>query len=110
MGRKKSWKKPKYPRSSRQDSQIEPSDTHYDPTVFAEVESLFKKQFTFNTPDVNSSGDGSWVLPPVDQLFSGELWEVADLTERREKLNEVKASLSDFDINQWHEHTQFTNR
>lgn len=77
-----------------------------DPTVIAEVESLFKKHFAYRKADSIKA----WTLPPPDSWFTAEPWVIDVLQEYKEKLNDIKASLSELDISQWHKHTQFTNR
>ena len=83
------------------------SETCSDPTVYAEVESLFKKQFTYTPPE----GSGvCWALPPTVALYVEEPWSLEELQKEKKLLNDVKSSLSHIDIEKWHKHTQFTNR
>ena len=106
MGRKQNWKKSKRQRETRKESQGA-TEREYDPSTVAEVESLFKKCFIYRKPEGDSE---VWELPSLTTWFSSKTWEVAALVELRDKLNIVKGSLSHLDINQWHEHTQATNR
>lgn len=45
----------------------------------------------------------------TSEFLSNEVWELNDLSLLRDELNKVKSSLSDYDIQDWHEHTNLMN-
>ena len=55
----------------------------FDPSIVAEVESLFRKSFTYEGPS-----EEIWELPPLESWFK-ESWCDEDLRKMEKELNEV---------------------
>ena len=78
---------------------------HLDVTSKKKAEKLFKKK----TPYLKNA-DTLWELPPslvTNQSYPP--WIVPELQDLKKRLNELKDKLSDKEIAEWHNHTQFTN-
>ncbi|GLH14070.1 Cap-specific mRNA (nucleoside-2'-O-)-methyltransferase 2 [Gryllus bimaculatus] len=71
---------------------------------FYEITRLFEKKFSF------SKNSASWCLPNVDLMFVNDIWKVMKLQTIKEELNNAKSQLNDFDLADWHRHTNFTNK
>ncbi|KAK7789826.1 hypothetical protein R5R35_007358 [Gryllus longicercus] len=69
-----------------------------------EITRLFEKKFSF------SKNSASWCLPNVDLMFVNDIWKVMKLQTIKEELNNAKSQLNDFDLEDWHRHTNFTNK
>ncbi|XP_077993177.1 cap-specific mRNA (nucleoside-2'-O-)-methyltransferase 2-like [Glandiceps talaboti] len=79
----------------------------FSPPVMDEASAVFTKRFTFVTP----GGDDTWSLPGADDFFVTEYVDVNEtLSTMKSELNSTKSSLSDKDMQSWHEHTMFTNK
>nr|XP_003219327.1 PREDICTED: cap-specific mRNA (nucleoside-2'-O-)-methyltransferase 2 [Anolis carolinensis] len=77
----------------------------FDPDIIAETEKLFQKQFLYAKPPNNE-----WQLPDPNQAFTCDHKEFSSLAALKNSLNEVKNRLSDKKLDEWHQHTSFTNR
>ncbi|XP_042316165.1 cap-specific mRNA (nucleoside-2'-O-)-methyltransferase 2 isoform X1 [Sceloporus undulatus] len=77
----------------------------FDPDIIAETEKLFQKQFLYTKPPNNE-----WQLPDPSQAFTCNHSEFSSLVALKNSLNEVKNRLSDKKLDEWHQHTSFTNK
>ncbi|XP_008255810.2 cap-specific mRNA (nucleoside-2'-O-)-methyltransferase 2 [Oryctolagus cuniculus] len=75
------------------------------PDVLADIFELFTKNFTYGKPL-----DDEWQLPGPQEMFTSEHTEFTAFLDLKNSLNEVKNLLSDKKLDEWHEHTAFTNR
>nr|XP_028581893.1 cap-specific mRNA (nucleoside-2'-O-)-methyltransferase 2 [Podarcis muralis] len=73
--------------------------------IIAEIEKLFGKKFSYTKPPNNE-----WQLPDPNQAFSCDHKEFSSLASLKDSLNEVKNQLSDKKLDEWHQHTSFTNK
>ncbi|XP_070571346.1 cap-specific mRNA (nucleoside-2'-O-)-methyltransferase 2-like [Ptychodera flava] len=80
----------------------------YSEDIKTEVNQMFSKKFTFKKPTCE---DQSWTLPNIHRvLCSDSVKQNEVMSELKKQLNATKSLLSDKDIEQWHEHTMFTNK
>uniref|UniRef100_A0A6J0VFM6 Cap-specific mRNA (nucleoside-2'-O-)-methyltransferase 2 n=1 Tax=Pogona vitticeps TaxID=103695 RepID=A0A6J0VFM6_9SAUR len=86
---------------------VEPSANfhQFSPDILAETEKLFQKQFLYTKPPNNE-----WQLPDSSQVFICDHKEFGSLVALKNSLNEVKNKLSDKRLDEWHQHTSFTNK
>ncbi|KAE8609208.1 hypothetical protein XENTR_v10011741 [Xenopus tropicalis] len=70
--------------------------------VPAEIECLFSKQFQYKKTS-------EWHLPGASEIFSSEHEELSNFISLKDSLNKTKNLLSDKKLNDWHQHTAFTN-
>ncbi|KAJ7320077.1 hypothetical protein JRQ81_019588 [Phrynocephalus forsythii] len=73
--------------------------------ILTETEKLFQKRFSYTKPP-----DNEWQLPDPNQVFISDHKEFSSLVALKESLNEVKNRLSDKRLDEWHQHTSFTNK
>ena len=82
-----------------------PRDSSEDSKNAEEIEALFEKKF------VLKSKDASWNLPPSSSLFTEERpFILEEMMIMKDRLNQTKSLLNDFDIVQWHQHTRRVNK
>ncbi|NXM78133.1 CMTR2 methyltransferase, partial [Serilophus lunatus] len=77
----------------------------FSPEILSEIEKLFAKKFTYTKP-VNNE----WKLPDPSDAFTCDHKEFHSLLALKESMNEVKNQLSDKNLEDWHQHTSFTNK
>ncbi|XP_064414459.1 cap-specific mRNA (nucleoside-2'-O-)-methyltransferase 2 [Latimeria chalumnae] len=77
----------------------------FNPDVLSEISELFNKKFTYRKPPGNA-----WKFPEVSEVLQCEHAEFYSLCILKESLNEVKNKLSDKKLEEWHQHTSFTNK
>uniref|UniRef100_A0A8C6VN43 Adrift-type SAM-dependent 2'-O-MTase domain-containing protein n=1 Tax=Naja naja TaxID=35670 RepID=A0A8C6VN43_NAJNA len=73
--------------------------------ILAEIEKLFQKTFSYTKPANNE-----WQLPDPSQVFTSHHKTFSSLETLKDSLNEVKNKLSDKQLDEWHQHTSFTNK
>ncbi|XP_039194050.1 cap-specific mRNA (nucleoside-2'-O-)-methyltransferase 2 [Crotalus tigris] len=73
--------------------------------IHAEIEKLFQKTFLYTKPANNE-----WQLPDPSQVFTSNHEAFSSLEALKDSLNEVKNKLSDKQLDEWHQHTSFTNK
>lgn len=77
----------------------------FSPDVLADIFELFAKKFTYGKPLNNE-----WQLPDLSEIFTCDHTEFNVFLDLKNSLNEVKNLLSDKKLDEWHEHTAFTNK
>ncbi|NXQ46663.1 CMTR2 methyltransferase, partial [Catharus fuscescens] len=77
----------------------------FSPEILSEIEKLFAKKFTYTKP-VNDE----WRLPDPSNAFSCDHVEFHSLLALKDSMNEVKNQLNDKNLQDWHQHTSFTNK
>ena len=77
----------------------------FSPDVLADIFELFAKNFSYGKPLNNE-----WQLPDPSEIFTCEHTEFSAFLDLKNSLNEVKNLLSDKKLDEWHEHTAFTNK
>ncbi|NXG51711.1 CMTR2 methyltransferase, partial [Psilopogon haemacephalus] len=77
----------------------------FSPEVLSEIEKLFAKKFTYTKPD-----NEDWQLPDPSAAFTSPHKPFDSLLALKASLNEVKNQLSDKNLEEWHQHTSFTNK
>ncbi|NWX39661.1 CMTR2 methyltransferase, partial [Steatornis caripensis] len=77
----------------------------FSPEIISEIEKLFEKKFTYVKP-VNNE----WQLPDPSDAFTCDHKEFNSLLALKDSMNEVKNQLSDKNLDEWHQHTSFTNK
>ncbi|NXU58595.1 CMTR2 methyltransferase, partial [Turnix velox] len=77
----------------------------FSPEILSEIEDLFAKKFTYTKPMNNE-----WQLPDPSDVFTSDHKEFDSLLALKESMNEVKNQLSDKNLEEWHQHTSFTNK
>ncbi|KAM6352806.1 cap-specific mRNA (nucleoside-2'-O-)-methyltransferase 2 isoform 4-T6 [Alca torda] len=77
----------------------------FSPEILSEIEKLFAKKFTYTKP-VNNE----WKLPDPSDTFTCNHKEFNSLLALKDSMNEVKNQLSDKNLDEWHQHTSFTNK
>ncbi|XP_003791426.1 cap-specific mRNA (nucleoside-2'-O-)-methyltransferase 2 [Otolemur garnettii] len=73
--------------------------------VLADIFELFAKNFSYGKPL-----DNEWQLPDPSEIFSCDHTEFNAFLDLKNSLNEVKNLLNDKKLDEWHEHTAFTNK
>ncbi|EEB15233.1 conserved hypothetical protein [Pediculus humanus corporis] len=69
-----------------------------------EVLQYFNKKYTFKPPEFG------WNLPLETEMFKEDKWELDIFIELKEKLNEVKNKLNNYNLDDWHKHTRAMNK
>ncbi|KAM8775736.1 cap-specific mRNA (nucleoside-2'-O-)-methyltransferase 2 isoform 1-T3 [Rhynchonycteris naso] len=77
----------------------------FSPDVVADIFELFAKNFSYVKP-LNDE----WQLPDPSEIFTCDHTEFNAFLDLKNSLNEVKNLLSDKKLDEWHEHTAFTNK
>ncbi|XP_066477078.1 cap-specific mRNA (nucleoside-2'-O-)-methyltransferase 2 [Tiliqua scincoides] len=77
----------------------------FSPEIIAETKKLFEKKFWYAKPPNNE-----WQLPDPNQTFTSDHKEFSSLVALKDSMNEVKNLLSDKKLDEWHQHTSFTNK
>ncbi|XP_068943727.1 cap-specific mRNA (nucleoside-2'-O-)-methyltransferase 2 [Petaurus breviceps papuanus] len=77
----------------------------FSPDVLADVSQLFAKKFSYGKPANNE-----WQLPDSNDVFTCDHTEFSSLLVLKNSMNEVKNLLSDKNLDDWHQHTSFTNK
>lgn len=77
----------------------------FSPDVVADISQLFAKNFTYVKPLSNE-----WQLPDPSEIFTCDHTDFDVFLDLKNSLNEVKNLLSDKKLDEWHEHTAFTNK
>ncbi|XP_060090922.1 cap-specific mRNA (nucleoside-2'-O-)-methyltransferase 2 [Heteronotia binoei] len=77
----------------------------FSPDIVAETANLFEKKFLYTKPPNNE-----WQLPDPNQVFTCDHKDFSSLVALKDSLNNVKNLLSDKKLDQWHQHTSFTNK
>uniref|UniRef100_A0A8C3VKX4 Cap-specific mRNA (nucleoside-2'-O-)-methyltransferase 2 n=1 Tax=Catagonus wagneri TaxID=51154 RepID=A0A8C3VKX4_9CETA len=77
----------------------------FSPDILADIFELFAKNFSYSKPPNNE-----WQLPDPRELFTCDHMEFNAFLDLKNSLNEVKNLLSDKKLDEWHEHTAFTNK
>ena len=77
----------------------------FSPDVLADIFELFAKNFSYGKPLNNE-----WQLPDPSEIFTCDHTEFSAFLDLKNSLNEVKNLLSDKKLDEWHEHTAFTNK
>ncbi|XP_001506926.2 cap-specific mRNA (nucleoside-2'-O-)-methyltransferase 2 [Ornithorhynchus anatinus] len=77
----------------------------FSPDVLADISELFSKRFSYTKPP-----DDAWRLPDSGDAFTQDHEEFNSLLVLKDSLNEVKNLLSDKKLDEWHQHTSFTNK
>lgn len=77
----------------------------FSPDIIAETQKLFEKKFFYRKPTNNE-----WQLPDPNQAFTCDHEEFSSLVALKNSMNEVKNLLSDKKLDEWHQHTSFTNK
>ncbi|XP_015265767.1 PREDICTED: cap-specific mRNA (nucleoside-2'-O-)-methyltransferase 2 [Gekko japonicus] len=77
----------------------------FSPDIVAETAKLFEKKFLYSKPPNNE-----WQLPDPSQAFTCDHKDFSSLVALKDSMNEVKNLLSDKKLDQWHQHTSFTNK
>ncbi|XP_066205196.1 cap-specific mRNA (nucleoside-2'-O-)-methyltransferase 2 [Saccopteryx leptura] len=77
----------------------------FSPDVVADIFELFAKNFSYIKP-LNDE----WQLPDPSEIFTCDHTEFNAFRDLKNSLNEVKNLLSDKKLDEWHEHTAFTNK
>ncbi|KAM9061817.1 cap-specific mRNA (nucleoside-2'-O-)-methyltransferase 2 [Sarcophilus harrisii] len=77
----------------------------FSPDVLADVSELFAKKFSYGKPPSNE-----WQLPDSNDVFTCDHLEFNSLLVLKNSMNEVKNLLSDKNLDDWHQHTSFTNK
>ncbi|XP_064016679.1 cap-specific mRNA (nucleoside-2'-O-)-methyltransferase 2 isoform X1 [Pogoniulus pusillus] len=77
----------------------------FSPEVLSEIERLFAKKFTYAKP-----ANEDWQLPDPGAAFTCAHRDFHSLLALKASLNQVKNQLSDKNLEQWHQHTSFTNK
>ncbi|NXE55546.1 CMTR2 methyltransferase, partial [Casuarius casuarius] len=77
----------------------------FTPDILAEIEKLFAKKFSYTKPANNE-----WQLPDPSDAFTCDHMEFNSLLALKDSMNEVKNQLSDKNLDEWHQHTSFTNK
>ncbi|KAM5262444.1 cap-specific mRNA (nucleoside-2'-O-)-methyltransferase 2 [Ctenodactylus gundi] len=77
----------------------------FSPDVLADIVELFAKNFSYCKPINNE-----WQLPDPSEIFTCDHTEFSAFLDLKTSLNEVKNLLSDKKLDEWHEHTSFTNK
>uniref|UniRef100_A0A8C0WI38 Cap-specific mRNA (nucleoside-2'-O-)-methyltransferase 2 n=1 Tax=Castor canadensis TaxID=51338 RepID=A0A8C0WI38_CASCN len=91
------WRKPPV-------QQLASSET-FSPDVLANIFELFTKNFSYCKPPNNE-----WQLPDPSEIFTCDHTEFNAFLDLKNSLNKVKNLLSDKKLDEWHEHTAFTNK
>ncbi|XP_033074831.1 cap-specific mRNA (nucleoside-2'-O-)-methyltransferase 2 [Trachypithecus francoisi] len=81
------------------------SPVSFSPDVLADIFELFAKNFSYGKPLNNE-----WQLPDPSEIFTCDHTEFNAFLDLKNSLNEVKNLLSDKKLDEWHEHTAFTNK
>uniref|UniRef100_A0A182WLT5 Cap-specific mRNA (nucleoside-2'-O-)-methyltransferase 2 n=1 Tax=Anopheles minimus TaxID=112268 RepID=A0A182WLT5_9DIPT len=68
--------------------------------IIHEANVQFEKKFQFQSLPPKTP------LPPLETLYQSPPYAVAALQEQKQRLNEVKNRLNDFEISDWHQHTR----
>lgn len=76
----------------------------FSPDVLADITELFGKNFSYGKP-LNE-----WQLPDTSEIFTCDHVEFNAFLDLKNSLNKVKNLLSDKKLDEWHEHTAFTNK
>ncbi|XP_053304402.1 cap-specific mRNA (nucleoside-2'-O-)-methyltransferase 2 [Spea bombifrons] len=69
----------------------------------AEIETLFSKHYQYVK-------EANWLLPGSGEAFISAHEEFQELLALKDSLNQVKNLLSDKRLDEWHQHTSFTNK
>ncbi|XP_077197575.1 cap-specific mRNA (nucleoside-2'-O-)-methyltransferase 2 [Paroedura picta] len=77
----------------------------FSPDIVVETAKLFEKKFLYRKPPNNE-----WQLPEPNQAFTSDHKDFSSLVALKDSLNQVKNLLSDKKLDQWHQHTSFTNK
>lgn len=77
----------------------------FSPDVPTDIIELFAKNFSYGKPLNNE-----WQLPDPSEIFTCDHMEFSAFLDLKNSLNEVKNLLSDKKLDEWHEHTAFTNK
>uniref|UniRef100_A0A8D2KYH7 Cap-specific mRNA (nucleoside-2'-O-)-methyltransferase 2 n=1 Tax=Varanus komodoensis TaxID=61221 RepID=A0A8D2KYH7_VARKO len=77
----------------------------FGPDIIAEAKRLFEKKFKYSKPPHNE-----WQLPDSNLVFTCNHEEFSSLVALKDSMNEVKNRLSDKKLDEWHQHTSFTNK
>ncbi|XP_057569391.1 cap-specific mRNA (nucleoside-2'-O-)-methyltransferase 2 [Hippopotamus amphibius kiboko] len=77
----------------------------FSPDVLADIFELFAKKFSYDKPLHHE-----WQLPDPSEIFTCDHVEFSAFLDLKNSLNEVKNLLSDKKLDEWHEHTAFTNK
>ncbi|XP_074055205.1 cap-specific mRNA (nucleoside-2'-O-)-methyltransferase 2 [Macrotis lagotis] len=77
----------------------------FSPDVLADISELFAKKFSYGKPPSNE-----WQLPDTSDTFTCDHTKFNSLLVLKNSMNEVKNLLSDKNLEDWHQHTSFTNR
>lgn len=77
----------------------------FSPDVPTDIIELFAKNFSYGKPLNNE-----WQLPDPSEIFTCDHTEFSAFLDLKNSLNEVKNLLSDKKLDEWHEHTAFTNK
>lgn len=77
----------------------------FSPDILADIFELFAKNFSYG-----KSPNNEWQLPDPSELFTCDHMEFNAFLDLKNSLNEVKNLLSDKKLDEWHEHTAFTNK
>lgn len=77
----------------------------FSPDVLADIFELFAKNFSYDRPL-----DNEWHLPDSSESFTTDHRKFNAFLDLKTSLNEVKNLLSDKQLDEWHEHTAFTNK
>ncbi|KAI2579526.1 cap methyltransferase 2, partial [Homo sapiens] len=81
------------------------SPASFSPDILADIFELFAKNFSYGKPLNNE-----WQLPDPSEIFTCDHTEFNAFLDLKNSLNEVKNLLSDKKLDEWHEHTAFTNK
>ncbi|XP_005152324.1 cap-specific mRNA (nucleoside-2'-O-)-methyltransferase 2 [Melopsittacus undulatus] len=77
----------------------------FSPEILSEIEKLFAKKFTYTKPMNNE-----WQLPDPSDVFTCDHKEFDSLMALKDSMNDVKNQLSDKNLDEWHQHTSYTNK
>ncbi|XP_006641524.2 cap-specific mRNA (nucleoside-2'-O-)-methyltransferase 2 [Lepisosteus oculatus] len=77
----------------------------FSPDVLAEIKELFSKNVTYYKPPSRE-----WRIPNPNEALKYESQQYRSLQALKESLNQVKDQLSDKNLEEWHQHTSFTNK
>ena len=66
---------------------------------------LFKRKFFYDSP----GRDDDFSKPINVSRIHSDIWEIQDYMDMKSKMNELKCSLNDKDVIQWHIHTKRVN-
>ncbi|XP_020279449.1 cap-specific mRNA (nucleoside-2'-O-)-methyltransferase 2 isoform X3 [Pseudomyrmex gracilis] len=72
-----------------------------------DINKLFEKYFVISNAEKDSE---SYTLPKSEFMFKEPPWSLDSLQKLKNDLNQVKSCLNDFNLDEWHKHTNQMNK